>query len=191
MNYYGNIFVDTDIHFDQGFLDPDNKYTEVGASQPYYYFSTKKRTVKFKFLGDKCPIESTIDPEKCYHGYTPPTTPDDPYPGVSSLRIMAEDLSASEASDFDFNDVVFDVVWKSDSEAEIILQAAGGTLPLTVNGVEVHGAFEVETNVMVNTNWTGTNTAKHAPVSLGTVSGDLRMAGQQRALPPWYRLCAS
>lgn len=59
-------------------------------------------------------------------------------------RVMAEDLSATEGSDFDFNDVVFDVAWTS-TGAKIKLQAAGGTLPLyigdTAPGHEVHAIF--------------------------------------------------
>lgn len=73
------------------------------------------------------------------------------------IRIIAEDLSASEGSDFDFNDVVFDVQmnWPSEGKHTITLLAAGGTLPLTIAGVEVHAKFGVPTNKMVNTeSWT-------------------------------------
>lgn len=66
------------------------------------------------------------------------------------LRIIAEDLSATEASDFDFNDVVFDV--KYGNPATIKIHAAGGTLPLYINGQEVHGLLGAETTEMVNTN---------------------------------------
>ena len=68
-----------------------------------------------------------------------------------NIRIIAEDLSAKEGSDFDFNDVVFDVTFTSDNTADITLIAAGGTLPLTVAGQEVHSKFGVNTDVMVNT----------------------------------------
>lgn len=69
---------------------------------------------------------------------------------IPDIRVMAEDLSAEEAGDFDFNDVVFDVMWTA-TGAKIRLVAAGGTLPLTVGGEEVHGQFNVGTSVMVNT----------------------------------------
>ena len=76
-------------------------------------------------------------------------------PKKTSLRVMAEDLSAKESSDFDFNDVVFDVIANEGGQsATIILRAAGGTLPLRINGKdewEVHKLFGVATNVMVNT----------------------------------------
>ena len=77
------------------------------------------------------------------------------------IRIIAEDLSASEGSDFDFNDVIFDVkyeypVW---NKTTIILQAAGGKLPLRIGVLdeehEVHKLFGVSRNTMVNTeDWT-------------------------------------
>ena len=68
------------------------------------------------------------------------------YRGNDARRIMCEDLGATD--DFDFNDVVFDVYndWRG---AVITLQAAGGTLPITVAGKNVHEAFG--TNEMVNT----------------------------------------
>lgn len=68
-------------------------------------------------------------------------------------RIIAEDLSVEDASDFDFNDVVFDVKmnYPNYGEHTIILQAAGGTLPLKVGDSEVHELFGVSTTTMVNT----------------------------------------
>ena len=61
-----------------------------------------------------------------------------------TYRVIAEDLSASEASDFDFNDVVFDVEPnEGGTTAKIILRAAGGKYALTVGieNKEVHAAF--------------------------------------------------
>ena len=93
-----------------------------------------------------------------------PATPD---PGeehqnstvTESLRVIAEDLSVGESTDFDFNDVVFDVIWTKNytdetltsQSVKVVLQAAGGTLPLYVAGHEVHGEFGEDTNVMINT----------------------------------------
>lgn len=68
-----------------------------------------------------------------------------------NCRIIAEDLSVGEGGDFDFNDVVFDVKFIDNDNVKITLLAAGGTLPIYVGDVEVHEAFGVETNVMVNT----------------------------------------
>ena len=77
-----------------------------------------------------------------------------------AIRIIAEDLGKADDSDFDYNDVVFDAkianTWvqsKMDNRmiAYIRLQAAGGTLPLTVGGAEVHSKFGVSVSTMVNT----------------------------------------
>lgn len=74
------------------------------------------------------------------------------------VRIIAEDLSVNNASDFDFNDVVFDIKYTSNTSAKVCIVAAGGTLPLTVDGREVHALFDeanptvnVSTKTMVNT----------------------------------------
>jgi len=64
-------------------------------------------------------------------------------------RIICEDLGG--IGDFDFNDVVFDATIYESGKTIITLQAAGGTLPLTVAGIEVHEAFGVNTKDMVNT----------------------------------------
>ena len=76
-----------------------------------------------------------------------PETPCSPgFQGGDPLyRVIAEDLSASEAGDFDFNDVVFDVVKAEGGKTTLKLICAGGVLPLRVRGanmgVEVHGLF--------------------------------------------------
>ena len=65
-------------------------------------------------------------------------------------RIMAEDLG--NIGDFDFNDVVFDCwIDYNRSYGVIILRAAGGTMPLYVDGHEVHEEFNVDLSTMVNT----------------------------------------
>jgi hypothetical protein len=84
---------------------------------------------------------------------------------------MAEDLSASEQTDFDFNDIVFDIQYGS--PAKIRVMAAGGTLPLRIkvkdaashsddactgkdgNGwQEIHALWGKSTGIMINTNAT-------------------------------------
>lgn len=59
--------------------------------------------------------------------------------------IIAEDLGV-EDSDFDYNDVVFGI----DGNV-VTLLAAGGTLPLYIDGKEVHEKFGVPVTTMVNT----------------------------------------
>ena len=61
------------------------------------------------------------------------------------------------------------------ANATICLRAAGGTLPLRIDGKdawEVHKLFGVATNVMVNTNAQakGLNGDTKAPVSVGTLN---------------------
>ena len=88
---------------------------------------------------------------------TPPTKP--------FLRVIAEDLTTKEKGDFDFNDIVFDVEYVSATQAKVTILAAGGTLPLTINGQEVHQLFitanpgattdqggAINTQTMINTN---------------------------------------
>jgi len=88
----------------------------------------------------------------CTPGFTadvPSITPPNP---TADIRIIAEDLSAAHASDFDFNDIVLDV--KYGSPATVWLVAAGGILPLRINGNddwETHKLFGVGLNEMVNT----------------------------------------
>ena len=83
------------------------------------------------------------------------TNADEPTP---TYRVIAEDLNASEASDFDFNDVVFDVEPnEAGNAAKIVVRAAGGIYKLTVAGQEVHAAFGQNakadgTYPMINTN---------------------------------------
>ena len=75
-----------------------------------------------------------------------------------TYRVIAEDLNAEEASDFDFNDVVFDVEPnEAGNAAKIVVRAAGGIYKLTVAGQEVHAAFGQNakadgTYPMINTN---------------------------------------
>ena len=89
---------------------------------------------------------------------TPPP-PSDEY----TIRVIAEDLTFGKDlnTDFDFNDVVFDVCLKA-NETKIKLKAAGGTLPLIIGIAnpqndqnylenEVHNLFGEAVNVMINT----------------------------------------
>ncbi len=75
---------------------------------------------------------------------------------LNAKRIIAEDLGT--IGDFDFNDVVFDVAYNSVGIV-VTLQAAGGTMPLYINGKEVHELFGVSGETMVNTG-KGVNTQK-------------------------------
>ena len=58
-----------------------------------------------------------------------------------SYRVIAEDLSANQKTDFDFNDVVFDVEPIDAGHAKLVLLACGGIYRLEVAGKEVHGLY--------------------------------------------------
>ena len=82
-----------------------------------------------------------------------PENPEEENKETDWIRVMGEDLNASDPSDFDFNDIVIDIKITK-TGADCILQAAGGTMPLRVNGddnLEVHKLFGVGTDTMVNT----------------------------------------
>ncbi len=61
-----------------------------------------------------------------------------------TYRVIAEDYSASDDSDYDFNDVVFDVNPDADGNgATIKILAAGGIWPLTINSEIITDETEV------------------------------------------------
>ena len=110
--------------------------------------------------------------------YNPPTNPD------IVCRIIVEDLTVGENSDFDFNDVVFDVR----KDGVLIIRAIGGELPLYIfsqdDDHEVHkvclGSLPGDTNkgklsytYMSNTGWgsgTGSSTAIQYDANLGEIN---------------------
>lgn len=151
--YFGKLFIDTNNHFPQG---------RSSADGTWY---TWNDPVKFSFTDNNAEgaqkatnfsIDIPADAEGCTPGYHwGDNTP------TADLRIMAEDLSASDDTDFDFNDIVFDVYYGAAGTAKIEVLAAGGTLPLRIKTgagntdadfEEVHGMFGQNTNIMINTN---------------------------------------
>ena len=104
--------------------------------------------------GNECPYgKLTVDPGN-YESCGATWSRDGDIPQTFDVRIIAEDLSATDNTDFDFNDVVFDVTFdeEDDTKATVTLLAAGGTLPLTVDGHEVHEKFGKPVKCMINTN---------------------------------------
>ena len=123
--YGGNLYVSAETHFAQG---------DSGAGRTVIYtvdgFGIADNIYAAGFRSGKPNI--TIPETPCNPGFV----------GGSPLyRVIAEDLSASEAGDFDFNDVVFDVVKAEGGKTTLRLICAGGVLPLRVMGIEVHGLF--------------------------------------------------
>ena len=158
--YGGKLYVSAESHFAQG--------TQGAADGCSYicFFDGNNNQVGIYAPGFTSGAPAITIPETpCNPGFG-----GGPDPDAWFVRVMAEDLSADEASDFDFNDVVIDVYYtQGESTATIILQAAGGTLPLRIAGNdlwEVHKLFVVPVTTMVNTNWSGSNSADRDPVTL-------------------------
>ena len=131
VTYGGNLYVSAETHFAQG-MDSDGSGSYV--PQPFIYekdgFSIANNIYASGFKSGKPNINIPQTP--CSPGFEG---------GNPLYRVIAEDLSASEAGDFDFNDVVFDVVKAEGGVTTLKLICAGGVLPLRVMGVEVHGLF--------------------------------------------------
>ena len=142
VTYGGNLYVSAETHFAQGHdgMDADGHYfiSEVGG------FSVNTNIYAAGFNAGLPDIK--IDETPCNPGFKG---------GEKTVyRVIAEDLSATEAGDFDFNDVVFDIIEAKNGKTTLRLIAAGGTLPLRIAGsdeFEVHKLFGVPVNVMVNT----------------------------------------
>lgn len=118
-------------------------------------------------------------------------------------RIIVEDLTVGENSDFDFNDVVFDVCKNGD----LIIRAIGGELPLYIydkdDDHEVHkkciGSLPGDTNkgklsytYMRNTGWetgTGSSTAINYKAELGVIKTGRTFSSldQARSIGVWVK----
>ena len=143
VNYFGNLYVVADSHFEHSYLDGTSAAAQANGGigeKPTYYFDPA--TVKMYVNGTDKP-DYTIAESECNPGFEGNKKKIE-----YAVRIICEDLGASD--DFDFNDVVFDALMK-DGKTYIKVLAAGGTLPLTVAGKEVHQIFGVSTSTMVNT----------------------------------------
>lgn len=124
VTYGGNLYVSAETHFAQG----------NDGSKPFIYvkdgFSIENNIYAAGFKSGKPNINISETP--CSPGFRG---------GDPLFRVIAEDLSATEGGDFDFNDVVFDIVKAESSKTTLKLICAGGVLPLRIMGVEVHGLF--------------------------------------------------
>lgn len=149
---------------------PDGNGYHQGDEDDEYNHSISTAEYKFKNIvanavgngnvtiaekGDEEVIPADQDFELGVKGCTPGFKIKKEDPDVKpSLHVMAEDLSAREATDFDFNDCVIDVFYVDENTVDITLLAAGGTLPLRINeddNWEVHKLFDVDVTCMVNT----------------------------------------
>ena len=139
VTYGGNLYVSAEKHFAQG----------DDGSKPFIYvkdgFTIENNIYAAGFKSGKPNINIPETP--CSPGFQG---------GDPLYRVIAEDLSAAEAGDFDFNDVVFDVVKAEGGKTTLKLICAGGILPLRVRGAneaegrEVHEVFGDTTPMLEN-----------------------------------------
>ena len=137
VTYGGNLYVSAETHFAQGY---DGEGDGSVAAKPFIYvkdgFTLENNIYAAGFKSGKPNINIPETP--CSPGFQG---------GNPLYRVIAEDLSASEAGDFDFNDVVFDVVKAEGGVTTLKLICAGGVLPLRVRGAnqaegtEIHSLF--------------------------------------------------
>ena len=164
VTYGGNLYVSAETHFAQGHdgSDSDGHYfiNERGN------FSVNTNIYAAGFKPGKPSI--TIPETPCSPGFI----------GVDPLyRVIAEDLTADQAGDFDFNDVVFDVVKAEGGKTTLKLICAGGTLPLRVRGFgesegrEVHEVFGDTTPILEKHPMYNTGAGPNVPATDFTVKG--------------------
>ena len=162
VTYSGNLYVSAETHFAQG----------GWAGQKFIYvdddFSIDENIYAVGFKSGKPNI--TIKKTSCNPGFKG---------GNPLYRVIAEDLSAEEAGDFDFNDVVFDVVKAESGRTTLKLICAGGTLPLRVRGaneaegVEVHSVYgEMAPNAQGKYQMYNTGAGPEVPVEEFTIEGE-------------------
>ena len=144
--YYGNLFIDTNNHFEQGRSSADGTWYVFDSTVKFSFNDNSTSTDPKATQATGFTINIPADQQGCTPGYkyTPGNPPSTPETDDNSIRIVAEDLSAAGDTDFDFNDVVLDVTFGN--PAKVVLTHAGGTLPLRINGNdanEVHKLFGV------------------------------------------------
>ena len=161
VTYGGNLYVSAETHFAQG----------DDGSKPFIYvkdgFTIADNIYAAGFKSGKPNINIPQTP--CSPGFKG---------GDPLYRVIAEDLSATEAGDFDFNDVVFDVVKAEGGVTTLKLICAGGVLPLRVRGAnqaegtEIHSLFgENEPNANGQYKMYNTGLSPKMPEAEFTVEG--------------------
>ena len=170
VTYSGHLYVSAESHFAQGY-DSDGS----GSVEPK----------PFIYEQGGFTLKNIYAPGNDFSSGKPsiniPQTPCNPgfIGGDPLYRVIAEDLSAAESGDFDFNDVVFDVVKAEGGRTTLKLICAGGTLPLRVRGaneaegVEVHSVFgEMAPNEQGLYKMYNTGAGPTVPEATFTVAGE-------------------
>lgn len=169
VTYGGNLYVYAENgHFANGF----------SGSYPYIDIKDNAKIYASGFEDGKPAVN--IEETLCNPGFGGSD------PSEDIVRVIAEDMgdqATNESSDFDFNDVVFDVEYVSASEAKVTILAAGGTLPLTVGWdgdernesgyikYEVHNLLGYSETMIINTNSKVGNHIDNVEPKTITVSG--------------------
>ena len=163
VTYRGHLYVSAETHFAQGNDGMESHKFIIEQDG----FSIADNIYAAGFKSGKPSI--TIPQTTCSPGFKG---------GDPLYRVIAEDLSASEAGDFDFNDVVFDVVKAEGGVTTLKLICAGGVLPLRVRGAnqaegtEIHSLFgENEPNANGQYNMYNTGLSPKMPEAEFTVEG--------------------
>ena len=125
VTYGNNLYVSAESHFANG--------NDGQADHPYIDF---KGNAKIYASGFEEGLPSiSISRTPCNPGFNESADV------IESVRVIAEDLTVNEnksfkeGSDFDFNDVVFDVNWnKTQGKVSVKVLAAGGELTLYIGG---------------------------------------------------------
>jgi hypothetical protein len=120
VTYGGNLAVVAESHFAQG--------NDGQEDHPFIDFKGSNAKIYAPVFESGKP-NITIEETECNPGFEGDET-------LTEVRVICEDLFANSGSDFDFNDLVFDVVFGDN--AKIIIRAAGGTLPIYINEIEIH-----------------------------------------------------
>ena len=163
VTYGGNLYVSAKTHFAQG---------HDGYAPHKFIFTRDGFTLK-NIYAEGADF-STGMPDI----YIPKTECSPGFKGGNPLyRVIAEDLSAEESGDFDFNDVVFDVVKAENNKTTLRLICAGGVLPLRVRGAneavgqEIHAVFGDTTPTLDKHPMYNTGKGPNAPATEFTVEG--------------------
>ena len=164
VTYGGHLYVSAETHFAQG----DDGYAPHKIIFEHDGFTADNNIYAAGFKSGKPDISIAETP--CSPGFEG---------GEVLYRVIAEDLSATEAGDFDFNDVVFDVVKAEGGKTTLKLICAGGTLPLRVRGaneaegVEVHSVFgETAPNAQGKYKMYNTGAGPTVPPATFTIMGE-------------------
>jgi len=184
-HYYSYVDNNGATHDDGIALDLDKLKAKYDEGYLPVSGSAMKEWIKFEGASDGYHSDWIVTLTKAEKNTTtpPPSTS-----GDIVCRIIVEDLTVGESSDFDFNDVVFDVR----KDGTLIIRAIGGELPIYIgaeNANEVHAACSItlsgNTNqgknshrFMRNTGWqSDANSKVYEGIDYNADLGHIKLSG--------------